>query len=252
MTTTRTFFLGWQDQQNSRRWYPVGRLDFNSTDHTFAFGYTKGAREAAGKSGFEALDDFPDLNQIYRSPNLFPMFKNRVMTSQRRSFQDYLKQLAIEHSDPDPMEILAVDGGYRTTDLFQVFPKIEKRENGAFRCRFFLHGWRHTNDAAQARLQQLQAEEPLYVTIELTNPATQLAVQIQSEDYHTLGWAPRYLVGDLVHAIASSPGDYAAQVIRINPMPAPSKQRVLIELSGHWPVEYEPMSTPEFELLGHE
>lgn len=252
MTTPRTFFLGWQDQQNSRRWYPVGRLDYNPHNPDFAFGYTKGALEAAKQSGFEPLYDFPDLNQVYRSKTLFPMFQNRVMTPQRRSFKDYLKQLAIEHSDPDPMEILAVDGGYRRTDSFQVFPKIEKRENGAFRCRFFLHGWRHTNDSAQARLQQLQAEENLFVTIELTNPATQLAVQIQSEDYHMLGWAPRYLTGDLVHAIAFAPGDYAARVIQINPMPAPSKQRVLVELSGHWPVDYEPMSTPEFELLGQQ
>jgi hypothetical protein len=40
------------------------------------------------------------------------------------------------------------------------------------------------------------------VTVELTNPETTTAVQIQTEDYQMLGWAPRYLVHDLVHAMA--------------------------------------------------
>ncbi len=38
-----------------------------------------------------------------------------------------------------------------------------------------------------------------------------------------IGWAPRYLVDDLVHAIAKSPSDYEARVVRINPSPAPAK-----------------------------
>jgi hypothetical protein len=88
----------------------------------------------------------------------------------------------------------------------------------------------------------------LYVALELTNPATQLAVQVQTDDYYMIGWAPRYLVRDLVSAIATAPGDYKAQVIQVNPMPAPSKQRMLVELSGHWP-DYEPMTTDDFEPL---
>ena len=244
----KTVFLAWQDTR-SRRWFPVGRLDA-CLDRHYAFTYTKGAEEAQAQSGFAPLYDFPDLTRRYTSDSLFPLFKNRVMTTQRRDFQDYLKLLAIEDTDPDPLDILSVDGGYRATDSFQVFPKIEKKENGAFRCRFFLHGWRHTNKAAQARLAELAADESLFVTIELTNPETGFAVQIQSEDYHMIGWAPRYLVKDLVHAMAHAPGDYAARVVRINPVPAPSKQRVLIELSGHWPKGHEPMSSEEFQPIG--
>jgi len=35
---------------------------------------------------------------------------------------------------------------------------------------------------------------------------------------------------------------------QVNPAPAPSKQRMLVELSGHWP-DYEPMTTADFEPL---
>ena len=33
-----------------------------------------------------------------------------------------------------------------------------------------------------------------FVGLELNNPATTLAVQIQTTDYHMIGWAPRYLL----------------------------------------------------------
>jgi hypothetical protein len=42
------------------------------------------------------------------------------------------------------------------------------------------------NPAAKDRLDALTAGEKLYVSIELTNPATQFAVQIQTLDYHHL------------------------------------------------------------------
>lgn len=144
--------------------------------------------------------------------------------------------------------MLSVDGGFRATDSFEVFPKIEKREDGAFRCRFFLHGCRHLEDFAQQRLDRMTSGEQLYVALELTNPATQMAVQIQSLNYCMIGWAPRYLVNDLMAAIAKAPGNYKAHVVRVNPVPAPSKQRVLVELTGHWP-DYEPMTTAEFRPL---
>lgn len=245
----KTLFLAWQDTAQSRQWFPVGRLDVDISCPRYDFGYTRGAEKAKEKSGFAPLYDFPSFGRRYTSDRLFPLFENRVMTNQREGFQDYLDLLALEGQDPGPLEILAVDGGYRATDNFQVFPKIQKREKGAFRCRFFLHGWRHTNDEAQKQLDRLQAGETLYVTIELTNPATTLAVQIQTESYHMIGWAPRYLVRDLVEAMAHAPGDYRARVVKVNPVPAPSKQRVLIELSGHWPQGHEPMSSDEFQLL---
>ena len=35
-----------------------------------------------------------------------------------------------------------------------------------------------------------------------------------------IGWAPRYLVGDLAAAMAKS-AEYNAHVVRVNPQPAP-------------------------------
>lgn len=89
-------------------------------------------------------------------------------------------------------------------------------------------------------------------TIELTNPVTQLAVQLQTTDYHMIGWVPTYLVHDLVKAMAYAPSQYNAHVVRVNPKSMLYKQRVLIELSGHWPEDYEPMSSKRYQPLVEE
>lgn len=248
--TDKTLFLAWQDKRVTRGWFPVGRLDVKGDKRAYRFRYTAGARRAHQIAGFDPLLDFPSLTQGYESAELFPLFKNRIISTKRRDFADYLRMLDLPES-AEPAEILGVDGGYRATDSFEVFPKIEQRADGSFRCRFFLHGWRYVNAAAISRIETLEPRENLYITIELTNLATQLAVQIQTQDYHMIGWAPRYLVDDLVHAMALSPGHYRAQVVRLNPAPAPSKQRLLIELEGRWPGDYEPMSGNDFEPLAH-
>ena len=243
----QTLFLAWQDRARSRQWFPVGRLDVRMADSFYRFRYVRGAERAQEQSGFIPLYDFPSFEQIYEASDLFPIFQNRVLGPKRRDFQEYLQRLALP-DQADPIAILSVDEGHRVTDSFEVFPQIQRGEDGAFRCRFFLHGSRHVSKEAQLRLQSLCVGEKLYVAIELTNPVTKMAVQIQTENYHMIGWAPRYLVDDLVNAIAQAPSEYKAHVVQVNPVPAPSRQRLLVELSGHWP-SYEPMTRKDFEPL---
>lgn len=248
MTTNRTFYLGWQ-ARDTRAWYPVGRLDASADRNCYAFAYTKGAAQAKEQDQFEALYDFPDFEKHYKSDELFPLFKNRIMTPGRHDFRKYLRLLDLSGDQADPLDILAIDGGYRATDSFQVFPEMTKGPEGEFSTRFFLHGGRHTNVDSKNKLEELTVGQNLYVTAELTNPASGTAIQLQTEDYYMLGWAPRYMVHDLVHAMVNAPGQIHAKVIRVNPAPAPSKQRVLIELAGILPENVEPMTGVEFQAL---
>ena len=103
------------------------------------------------------------------------------------------------------------------------------------------------NPQAQRRIDRLNRGDPLYVTLELTNPATGLAVQIQTRDYPMIGWAPHYLVHDLTRAMVDVP-NYSARVVRLNPLPPPSRQRVLIEMQGRWG-DHQPMSDEDFQPL---
>ena len=245
--STRTLFLAWQDKKPSKAWFPVGRLDADVERSLYRFRYIGGAKRAQEEVGFPLLIEFPNLDKDYQSAELFPLFQNRVMNRARPDFTDYLHRLDLTE-EADPIEILSTNGGHRVTDAYEVFPKIEKDDTGSFSCRFFLHGWRHINDAANDRIDRLEHGEELYVTLELTNPATGLAVQMQTTDYYMIGWGPRYLVADLVAAMAEGPSRFGAKVVRINPQTVLLKQRVLIEMYGCWD-KYEPMSSEDFKPL---
>ena len=243
---TRTLFLAWQGRK-TREWFPVGRLDADVSAPSFCFRYTGGANRADKEAGFPRLIEFPDLYKAYRSPELFPVFQNRVMNRARPDFADYLRYLDLPEG-ADPIEILSVNGGSRVTDTYEVFPKLIKQDDGSFTCRFFLHGWRYVSQAAQERLNELTPGEELYMALELANPATGLAVQMQTTDHHMIGWTPRYLARDLTEAMTNAPDAYKAKVVGTNPQPAPSKQRVLIEMTGNWG-KHEPMASEDFRPL---
>lgn len=246
----KTLFIAWQDTATTRAWYPIGRLDADMARSRYEFRYTHGAETAEKKAGLKPLDAFPDFHKVYRSQELFPLFKNRILASGREDFKDYVLQMGLDPNKANPLDILALTGGERQTDNLEVFPMIKRDKHGDFTCRFFLHGWRHVNEAAQQRLMKLREGEALRVAIELNNPVTNVAVQLQtSEDYHMIGWTPRYLVDDLFFAICDAPNAINAKIIKINPTPAPAKQRVLIEVKGRLASDYQPMSTDQFQPL---
>ena len=251
----KTLFLAWQhtrpnpsQRPATRAWFPIGKLEADESYYRFA--YTAGALRAAKEGGFAPLDAFPDLRRTYESAELFPVFKNRLIQPNREDYGDYVRRLGLTEADADPMAILAVSGGTRQTDNLEVFPKIRAHRDGSFSCRFFLHGWRHVNAAAQARLDTLQAGDALRVSLELNNPATGAAIQLQTaDDYHMLGWAPRYLLLDMLATLSHAPRKVEASVVRLNEPPAPGNQRVLVELCGHFDEGYEPMTGGDFQPL---
>jgi hypothetical protein len=243
-----SLFLAWQAPTPSRAWFPVGRLDADRGRHLYEFRYIQGALRAQKQVGFTPLAAFPDLHARYRASELFPLFKNRVLDPNRKDFADYLRSLDLDPSNAGPIEILAVSGGERQTDSLEVFPKIEKGPNNSFRCRFFLHGLRHVSVSAQRRSLELHPSEQLQVSVELNNPATGTAIQLTTKDYEFLGWAPRYLVSDILNAVEESP-KITAQIVRVNDVGVPLNRRILIELTGRLPPNVEPMSGPDYQFI---
>ena len=241
----RTLYVAWQAPSPVRAWFPIGQLEAEPRKPVYVFRYTKGALRAHKETGFEPLPAFPRFRQRYESGELFPLFQNRVLGSKRKDFAEYLRWLDLDRN-ADPIEILARTGGERQTDNLEVFPRLQKDKEGTFSCRFFLHGLRYVSDAARERAALLKPLEKLQVAVELNNPATGYAVQLQSQDCHLLGWAPRYLVSDLVSAASNK---ISAAIIRFNNDSAPSARRILVELKGHLPHGKTPMNGPDFKPL---
>ncbi len=240
----KSLYLAWQAP--NRQWFPVGRLDAGIADGQYRFGYTKGALEAEESVGFRPLPAFPDFRASYESLELFPLFKNRVLDPNRKNFDEYLASLGLEHNDP--IEILAVTGGERRTDNLEVFPRIVKEVDGSFKCRFFLHGLRYMPEESRTRALMLRQGEQLGVSVELTNPATKVGIQLTTRDYYFVGWTPHYLIADLIKATADVEM-ITAQVVRVNADDVPPNRRVLIEFCGKLPADVIPMSGPAFQLI---
>ncbi len=243
----KTLFLAWQDNGVSRQWFPIGRLDADVECEKYRFRYVGGAKRAKNEFGFPLLVPFPSLEKDYRSSKLFSLFNNRVMQPNRPDFKDYIQSIALSE-DSDPIDMLAVSGGNRVTDAYEIFPKLLKNADGGFACRFFVHGIKFMTQAAQERLELLKAHEELCLALELTNPLNEYGLQVQTADYHMIGWAPRYMARDLALAMTGPLGSCRARVVRLNPMATRSHRRLLIEMSGNLG-DHEPMSGPDFQPL---
>ena len=248
----KTLFVAWKDAQNTRGWFPVGRLDADVAGNLYRFRYVQGALDAAKQCGFAPFDSFPKLREEYVGGELFPFFANRLQNSSRPSFREHLRRMDLEPNCAeafDPIEILGVSEGRRATDNLEIFPKVERTQADPFAIKFFLHGWRYLHPQSTERVQQLTVGEELSVAVEVNNNATGYAIQLQTRDRLIIGYAPRYLIMDLSHIISGCSVPVSAKISRVNPPPAPPSQRAMVLFEGCWPADYEPMSGPEFRPL---
>ena len=235
-----TLYLAWQ-HRSSRRWFPVGRLIRHDSGHGgFEFAYIQGAREAEESAGFRTIPGFPDLEQRYRSSDLFPAFRNRVMNTRRVDRPVYLRQLGLDADACDELTELSVSGGRSYTDSFEVFPSIEPNADGEFRTQLMLHGLRHTNPHAIEAVQRLHPRDELRVAVELNNPVASHAILVHTQDYYMLGWLPRY-VAEAIHRGGDwTIVDAKAAVAQVN-HDAPLSHQVLLDFTARLPPGVSPM-----------
>ena len=244
----KALFVAWRTRDPDHPgWGPVGRLEFD--EGLYRFFYTHGANTLSGFQPFAQMDD---LEQVYESTELFPLFANRLLSERRPEYDAYLRWGGFEHaSPPDPMTILAVTEGQRQTDAIEVFPCPARDANDCYLNRFFLHGVRWAEEAGRKYIaEQLQAGEKLKLVPEPTNTHDSHAVAIypqHSED--RIGYAPRYLAHD-IHILREKCGpDYITlKVDRIN-TDAPLQQRVLCQMQACWPLEFEPCKSEAFQPI---
>ena len=243
----KTLYLAWQAPVN-RLWYPVGRLEANPEQSEYIFQYVHGVRDAQ-QQGFHPLSGFPKLGESYHSSELFPFFRNRVMALHRRSFAEYIASLGMDQNHVDFLDILAVTGGERQTDSFEVFQKPDVGQEGQLRIRFFLHGLKYCNDAARKRRLTLEVGDKLKILVDYQNEADGYALHIATQDNHLIGWLPRYLREDL--AKPSTLAEVGLMVVRNNPEGTPLNRKLLLELTAKLPADTQPMSNVHFQPFGN-
>ncbi len=248
---TTLLFVAWRSGGNrDRQWGPVARLDKDLGHYRFA--YTNGAKLL---KGFSPLPGMTDLNEVYESDELLPIFQSRLLSRSRSEYRDFLTWGGFNPDmPPEPLELLGVTEGLRATDLLELFPCPAPDAANRFRMKFFLHGVRHMPLEAQKEISRLCPGESLGLMFDVCNWNDPQAVAIrtcpsQERKRLLIGYMPRYLARDTKALLDSIPtGGIRLTVERVN-IDAPLQQRLLCRMESPWPKSYVPCEGEEFQPL---
>ena len=81
-----SLFVAWRPATPEQgAWRPVGRLEHDG--HLYRFCYTRGAR----KPDFRPFPRMENLDRVYASEALFPLFANRLLSQSRPEYEAYLR-----------------------------------------------------------------------------------------------------------------------------------------------------------------
>lgn len=234
-------YIAWQDPE-TRSWFPVGSLQ--RIGGRYRFVYTKGALES---HWFVPFGGLPKLDVVYESESLFPLFANRLISSSRPEYKDFLRWLNLVDEGADPLQILSLTGGRRETDSLIVYSKPEPTSDGRYEVDFFCQGIRYYPGAVE-RVGCLDSGEQLYLMPDPQNPHHACAVALRTEDPPVfVGYCPRYLARDFLRLLEGS-GEVQVTVVRVN-QDAPIQQRLLCHLSSDWLAGFESCSGSAYEPI---
>ena len=246
MTTINSVYIAWQ-APDTRDWHVVGNLQESKSGYTFK--YTKGALASPKFTPFSGMNDF---NETYVSEELFPLFKNRLLSPKRPEYPKFIEWLGLNGESVNPIEILSRSGGLRSTDQLQVFKKIDVGADGSFEHYFFLHGLSYLNDMANERVSKLAKGEILHLCLDLQNDHDSQAVVIRAhKPAEIVGYCPRYFANDITKMLLNDSKSVHLTVEKFSD-DAPHHYRLLCKLTGNIP---KPLiddlhSQDEFQVIG--
>lgn len=237
-------FVAWRPSTPHEGWRPVGRLEHDGG--LYRFFYTHGAT----KPGFRPFAQMDQLDQVYESEELFPVFANRLLSESRPEYEDFLRWGGFDVANrPDPIVILSVTEGLRQTDAIEVFPCPQPDSESCYLNKFFLHGLRWMPDEALDRIARLETGEPLKLMPDPQNDYDPNAVGVRTDiDRMLIGYIPRYLSPDVLQLFYSCDGYSEVFVERVN-RDAPLQNRVLCRMRACWPEGFVPCTGEDFEPI---
>jgi hypothetical protein len=238
----RRLFLVWQNPQ-TRRFAPVGVLE-RQPEGSFLFRYI---RQALETPGFRPLVAFPELNGAYRSEGLPAFFENRIMSSRRPDFSEWVEALDLDPDTAGPMELLARAGGSRATDTFNLVAEPEVDASGRATLLFLAHGVRHL-DGATNRIERLSAGDELHLRLEPTNPMNERALLVDDQGGEPVGYVPDWML-ECVHDLLAADSNARVSVEHVNGPAAPNHLRLLCRLEAVLPSGYRPFTGPQYDYL---
>ncbi len=238
-------YLAWREPKN-REWITVGALWEKNSEYHFA--YTKGVRKALESSNFTPINGMEDIEKLYKSKELFPFFKNRILNKSRPEYGSYLSWLGFK-SPPSALEELARTNGLRATDSLQLFALPKSIEN-KYIIYFFNHGINFLSEGYKERLKDLKEGEEIYILKDIQNRFDKLALALRTGDpIEILGYIPRFYTKDVNKLLELNGSSGVKTVIEKVNLNAPAQFQLLCKLESHWHKEFKPFKDETFELI---
>lgn len=230
-----TLFVAWQ-QPDSKEWIPVAKLEH--VNGIYCFSYTQGVYRA---KQFRPFGGMSQLDAVYESPNLFPLFSNRLISKSRPEFQDYLRWLGLSNTADKPMAMLALTGGIRRTDSIELFQPPMVTTSGQYQVEFFVRSLSHMPKAIIEQIGDMAKGERLYLMNDCQNDFDHLAIAVRSnKPASLLGYCPKYYAKDLGVLLANQDCELEVRVKCIN-LDAPLNMRLLCSVTAKVPPHFAPL-----------
>ncbi len=243
---TKELFLLWQTPSNNK-WLPIGKLLYDAKKYIFK--YTIGAEWAHNKENFIAFTQMNDFKKIYKSDELYPLFKNRLLPKSRPEYQKYLNWLDLDDKNYSYFEELARTGGSKATDSFRIL-KIPENQNGKYEVTFFVNGIRYLTSNSINRIDTLEKNRSLYLMRDIQNKFDSSALVLRTDDpVEIVGYCPAFFVEEFNKLIEINHAENVKlSVVKLN-YQAPSQFRVLCKLSTLWPSDFISFDQEAFQTI---
>lgn len=206
-------------------------------------------RKAQLESNFQVLHSFPELERVYTSSELFPLFSNRLMRPSRPDYKDYIESLNIPENEAEPFGILVRSGGRKATDTLEIFPCPEPSKDGIYQIHFFARGLRYMPKDSLEEVLKLELQERLYVTHDFQNLHDPKALLLRTKEHHNLGYCPRYLAEDIYEVWQQNSSSVTVYVERVNPAPTPIQYRLLCNMTLECPTDFSLFSSRDYQSI---
>jgi hypothetical protein len=227
--------LTWKNSKDAI-WIPVGILEYR--DNQYYFKYTDNIKKV---KNFIPFGKMSDLNKTYVSEELFPIFKNRLLSKSRPEYEDFLRWLDIDKSLNHELLELSISRGIRATDELQLYPIPQKNEVGQYEVLFFAHGVSHINKTHFERLHQLKPNDKLLLLKDVQNEIDPHALVLRTRDkpIELLGYCPSFFAQDFSKLMKLNGSKNVHVFVKKLNIDAPLQFKLLCKLTTKWPEKFQ-------------
>lgn len=183
-------WLIWK-QPKTRRRYKIGSLIYDNNEYIFK--YVNPELDDARLEGFDYFPGFENINNVYKSKEMFVNIETRLLNLNRPDYLEILNMYGLD-SNSSKLEILKATKGRLITDNYEFVPAFDNNK-----VEFDVAGTRHCSDVNKCK-KIININDKLELQLEPENEYDEYAIKIilnkNNKSYH-LGYVPRYYSREL-------------------------------------------------------